>query len=172
MRALGHPGEWWRPCFWWREAHVDGEENGWSILLHRCGQCDVGESIMADAFSKIADDRAEWERAHPEDEKARVCGMCTYCGETIRASSSGRKSFEVRQVPFDDLMYCRGAWWIKNPYRLFTWRRCYWWNGDDTASLAHDDGWPMVEVKQCLRCGEEEKVLEDARREVVSVLFA
>ena len=76
---------------------MDGEENGWSILLHRCGRCDVEESIMADAFSKIADDRAEWERAHPEDENARVCGICTYCGEVIRGG------IRVLLREFDDL---------------------------------------------------------------------
>jgi hypothetical protein len=57
----------------------------------------------ADACSRIADDRAEWERAHPEDGKATVRGICTYCGEIIRESSTGPKAFEVLYEDFDEL---------------------------------------------------------------------
>ena len=103
MRTLGHPGEWWRRCCWWSELHVAGEEKDRSILLRRCGRCGVEESIMAEAYSTIADNRAEWERAHPEDGKATVRGICTYCGEIIRESSTGPKAFEVLYEDFDEL---------------------------------------------------------------------
>ena len=148
MRALGHHGEWWRRCAWWREAHVDGEENGWSILLHRCGRCGVEEGLMADACSTIADDRAKWKRAHPEDENARICGICTYCGEVIR----GKIRVLLRE--FDDLTYCRGVWWIRAHGGVY-YQRCYWW---DVESLQLDT--KNIRTKQCLRCVEEEKVLD------------
>ena len=95
MRALG-PGEWWRRCHWWSELHVAGEEKDWSILLQRCARCGVDETLMAEACSTMADDRAEWERAHPADEEAKVCGICSYCGELIKVSSTGLRS--VRSV--------------------------------------------------------------------------
>ena len=106
----------------------------------------------ADACSRIADDRAEWERAHPEDEKATVRGICTYCGEIIRESSTGPKAFEVLYEDFDELTYCRGVWWMR-ALGGDHWRRCHWWNVNDLATLACKAGKSIVEFKQCLRCG-------------------
>ena len=39
------------------------------------------------------------------------------------------------------------------------WRRCYWW--DEAVSHSPVDK-EDIRVKQCLRCGEEEKVLDSA----------
>ena len=167
MRATG-PGEWWRQCYWWREAHMDGEENGWSIVLHRCGRCGVEEGLMADACSTIADDRAKWKRAHSEDENARVCGICTYCGEVIREGSTGPQPFKVLFREFDDLTYCRGVWWMRAHGGVY-YQRCYWWDEESSHSPVDKEG---IRVKQCLRCGEEEKVLEDADSSIICVLFA
>ena len=157
MRAQG-PGEWCRPCWWWAEAHVDGEENGWSILLHRCGRCGVEESIMAEVYLEIADKRAEWERAHPEDEKARVCGICTYCGEVIKAGSTVPRPFKLLFKEFDSLTYCRGVWWMR-AHGGNHWRRCYWWDEESSHSPGDKED---IRVKQCLRCGEEEEALDSA----------
>ena len=147
------PGESWRHCHWWKEPHLDGEdgeEYGWSILLQRCARCGVEETLMAEACETIADDRAEWERAHPEDENARVCGICTYCGEVIREGSTGPMPFKELLLEFDDLTYCRGVWWMRAHGRDH-WRRCHWWNVNDLATRACKDGNSIVEFKQCLR---------------------
>ena len=159
MRATG-PGEWWRRCCWWREADEDGEENGWSIMLHRCGRCGVEETLMAEACETIADARAEAERAHPEDENARVCGICTYCGEVIKKGSTVPMPFNTLFKEFDSLTYCRGVWWMR-AHGGDVWRRCYSWNVDDAARQVSKDGETIVELKRCHRCGEESKFLDD-----------
>ena len=91
---------------------------------------------------------------NPEDEKARVCGICTYCGEVIREGSTGPQPFKVLFREFDDLTYCRGVWWIRAHGGVY-YQRCYWW---DVESLQLDT--KNIRTKQCLRCVEEEKVLD------------
>jgi len=156
MRALG-PGEWWRRCHWWSELHVAGEEKDWSILLQRCARCGVDETLMAEACSTMADDRAEWERAHPADEEAKVCGLCSFCGELIKASSTGLKPCEVGFLEFSGLTYCRGVWWMR-AHGGDHWRRCHWWNVEDAAI---QDGETLVELKRCHRCSKEYRFLDD-----------
>ena len=55
---------------------------------------------------------------------------------------------------FDELTYCRGVWWIRAHGGVY-YQRCYWW---DVESLQLDT--KNIRTKQCLRCVEEEKVLD------------
>ena len=110
---------------------------------------------MADACSTIADKRAEWGRAHPEDDKAKVCCICSYCGEHIRESSTGTKPYVEVFVAKEELVKNRrGVWWMETP-DYETWRRCYGWD------VFAPGGGRMVKLKQCHRCNVEEKVLDD-----------
>jgi hypothetical protein len=147
MRAQG-PGEPERPCWWWTDVHVDGEENGLSMLLYQCGRCGARERIMADACSTIADKRAEWERAHPEADKAKVCCMCSYCGEV--------KPCAARWTIDQLLDYRRGVWWITD-HGHDKWRRCYVMY----ETTADHDRERMVKLTQCRRCSEEDRVIID-----------
>ena len=146
MRAQG-PGEWIRPCWWWTDVHVDGEENGWSILFHQCGRCGAKGRIMADACSTIADKRAEWGRANPEDDKD-MFGCCSYCGGDI----------EKRSVPFcleeEYLDYRRGVWWM-NSQGNGAWRRCYVRYQTVTDRVRGT----IVELRRCLHCEQEEMIV-------------
>ena len=156
MRAQG-PGEWIRPCWWWTDVRVDGEENGWSILLHQCGRCGAKERIMADACSTIADKRAEWGRAHPEDDKAEVCCICSYCGEHIKESSTGLLPYRKVWMMEESLDYNRGVWWMA-AHGHGTWRRCYGWHVESAYAPGSRR---MVHLKRCHRCNEGEQVLHD-----------
>ena len=138
--------------------HLDGEENGWSILLHQCGRCGAKERIMADACSTIADKRAEWGRAHPEDDKAKVCCICSYCGEHIRESSTGTKPYVEVFVAKEELVKnWRGVWYMETP-DYETWRRCYGWHVESAYAPGSRR---MVHLKRCHRCNEGEQVLHD-----------
>ena len=85
--------------------------------------------------------------------------MCTYCGKIIRESSTGSKPFKVLPQPFEWLALWRGVWWMRAQGQGGEcWRRCYWWT-------TYYEDISVVRVKQCLRCGEEEKVLDRAHTE-------
>ena len=148
MRAQG-PGEWWRRCWWWTDVHLDGDENGWSILLHQCGRCGAKERIMADACSKIAEKRAEWGRANPEDVKYWF-DCCSYCGGDITEPGT------TLCIGEESLDYSRGVWWMTD-HGHDKWRRCY----EMYETAADHDGERMVKLTRCHRCSEEERVIID-----------
>ena len=147
MRAQG-PGEWWRRCWWWTDVHLDGEENGWSILLHQCGRCGARERTMADACSRIADKRAELGRANPEDDK-NMLGCCSYCGGDITKRGVMNHIFLEEK----SLDYRRGMWWMKHGRNA--WRRCY----VRYQTVTERERGTIVELRQCLHCQEEEVIL-------------
>ena len=111
---------------------------------------------MADACSTIADKRAEWERAHPEDDKAKVCCICSYCGEHIKESSAEVKPYVVEWSHEQFLDNCRGVWWVIAPGHD-TWTRIY----ERYGTAADHEGERIVELRRCHRCSEEERVIID-----------
>ena len=52
------------------------------------------------------------------------------------------------------------------------WRRCHWWNVNVLATQACKDGSTIVELRQCLRCGEEAQVLDGGHTSISLALMS
>ena len=102
---------------------------------------------MADACSRIADKRAELGRANPEDDK-NMLGCCSYCGGDITEPGT------TLCIGEESLDYSRGVWWMK-ARGLDTWSRCY----VRYETVTNRDGDTIVELKGCLYCNEEVKIM-------------
>ena len=71
----------------------------------------------------------------------------------------------------DEFTFCRGVWWM-SAHGVDHWRRCHWWDVDEAASLGCKDDKTIVELRQCLRCGEEAQVLDSALTSIRELALA